>query len=218
MGTRLQARKIAQQPGSSSYPHRARPLRTFCILGLVSVAALLILSLAGRLLVVDTARPCDVILVLDGENGNRLEKGLQLLNSSFGKELIVDADARQHWLGRTEAERLASSIASRGDVAPRVHVCAMTAATSTFTEAKEVERCIQPIPATKITIVTSDFHTRRALSIFRHVLPRYQWAVAPVEDPDTFGTPSWRHVQWLCTTMHEWQKLVWWEAVERWTA
>src|SRR6476646_657059 len=47
--------------------------------------------------------------------------------------------------------------------------------------------------AHRILIVTSAYHTRRALAIFRHRLPQYQWSVAAAPDESAYGTDWWRH-------------------------
>ena len=70
--------------------------------------------------------------------------------------------------------------------------------------------------AKRILIVTSDYHTRRALSIFRHELPGRSFSVAAAYDPAEFGTLWWTHRQWAKILFDEWIRLVWWNAVDRW--
>jgi uncharacterized SAM-binding protein YcdF (DUF218 family) len=67
-----------------------------------------------------------------------------------------------------------------------------------------------------VLIVTSEFHTRRALSIFRRRLPQYEFSVAAAHDPAHFGTAWWTRREWAKVTFDEWVKLIWWEAVDRW--
>jgi hypothetical protein len=40
--------------------------------------------------------------------------------------------------------------------------------------------------------------------------------LAPASDPTQFGVEWWRHREWAKNGMKEWQKLAWWEIVERW--
>ena len=68
----------------------------------------------------------------------------------------------------------------------------------------------------RILIVTSEFHTRRALSIFRHEVRGKSFSVAVARDETQFGTRWWTHRQWAKTCMDEWQRLLWWSVVERW--
>ena len=58
--------------------------------------------------------------------------------------------------------------------------------------------------------MTSDFHTRRALSIFREEVPGRSFSVAAAKDETQFGTRWWTHRQWAKTCLDEWMKVVWW--------
>jgi uncharacterized SAM-binding protein YcdF (DUF218 family) len=65
-------------------------------------------------------------------------------------------------------------------------------------------------------LVTSDFHTRRALSIFQKEVPNHIYSVAATLDPGEFGAQWWRHREWAKVNVDEWTRLVWWELIERW--
>jgi uncharacterized SAM-binding protein YcdF (DUF218 family) len=65
-------------------------------------------------------------------------------------------------------------------------------------------------------IVTSEFHTRRALMIARHRLPQYEIHVAAARNPLEFGEAWWTKREWAKTTFDEWTKLIWFEMVDRW--
>jgi uncharacterized SAM-binding protein YcdF (DUF218 family) len=67
-----------------------------------------------------------------------------------------------------------------------------------------------------VLLVTSDYHSRRALEIFRHEVRDYNFNVASSYDDSVFGTAWWRHREWAKTALSEWAKLAWWEAVDRW--
>jgi len=165
-------------------------------------------SLCDPLLVVNNAKPSDAILVLGGdEDALRYQKALSLLAAGYGREMVVDANGASTWWGATEAdlvERYASATAN-------VTVCPLTA-TSTRTEAADANRCLSKLGAKRVLIVTSRYHTRRALSIFSELLPQYQWSVAGVEPPKQASA-------WLAMRkdiMREWCKLLYWELVARW--
>jgi len=64
--------------------------------------------------------------------------------------------------------------------------------------------------------VTSDYHTRRALSVFRKEVPGYSYSVAAASDPVQFGARWWQHRQWAKNNTDEWMRLLWWELVDRW--
>ena len=75
---------------------------------------------------------------------------------------------------------------------------------------------LHPNPISSVLLVTSDFHTRRALSIFKSRLPNYRWSVAACRDDSVFQPDWWRRREWAKTAFMEWTKLIWWEAVDRW--
>ena len=87
---------------------------------------------------------------------------------------------------------------------------------STKDESHDVERCLAGTDAKSILIVSSDFHTRRALSIFRHEIPEASFSTAASRDETQFGTRWWTHRQWAKTCVDEWLRLVWWNTVDRW--
>ena len=53
--------------------------------------------------------------------------------------------------------------------------------------------CFLSLDARRILIVTSPYHTRRALAIFRHRLPQYDWSVTAAPDETAYGTDRWRY-------------------------
>jgi hypothetical protein len=173
---------------------------------------------SGRLLVVDRPEKSDIIIVLAGSNsGVRYEYALGLLRAGYGRELLLDASADLSIYGRTHAQ-LAEQFAGAeaGPLAPHVHVCPIYG-DSTALESKSVANCLAKFPARDALLVTSDFHTRRALSIFSHWLPQFRWSVAAAPDPYFFGSSWWQKREWAKTNLLEWQRLLWWELVERWT-
>ena len=81
-----------------------------------------------------------------------------------------------------------------------------------------MDACLQTLqpPPHSVIIVTDDYHTRRALSIFSNRLPQYHWTAAAADKSYLFGMPWWKHREWAKTYLTEWQKLIWWELVDRW--
>ena len=78
--------------------------------------------------------------------------------------------------------------------------------------------CLQTMqpPPQSVIIATDDYHTRRALSIFRTELPQYRWTAAAARAEFLFGLPWWKNREWAKTYLTEWEKLLWWELVDRW--
>lgn len=181
----------------------------------VLAAALLAFAAnAGRLLVVDAPQPSDVILVLAGETDRRPERALQLLDQGYGRRVVIDvpAAARVYDVSEVQlAERYIQGLRN----AASVRICPIVGL-STRDEARDAGKCLAGEAGSRILIVTSEFHTRRALSIFRHEVRGKSFSVAVAPDDAQFGTRWWTHRQWAKTCVDEWMRLLWWTIIERW--
>ena len=169
---------------------------------------------AGTLLVVDAPQPSDVILVLAGETERRPERALRLLEQGYGRRLVLDVPAEAKMYDFTELE-LAQRYVQQVPQAGSIRVCPIKGL-STKEESRDAEKCLAQESARSVLIVTSDFHTRRALNIFRHELPERTFSVAATLDGTQFGRRWWTHRQWAKTTLDEWLRLLWWTVVDRW--
>ena len=91
-------------------------------------------------------------------------------------------------------------------------------AQSTAGEVVNVAACLGQArgPIHRALVVTSDYHTRRALDIFRARLPQYQWSVAAAYDRDSFARRWWMHRQWAKFCVGEWERYLWWQLIDRW--
>jgi len=186
-------------------------IRVVLVLLLVLVA---IGSQAGRFLVVDAPQRSDAIVVLAGETSIRPAHAVELLRQGMASRLFLDVEANDviYDQPRTAiAQRYVSSLPEK----ERLAVCPITGL-STYGETDDVSRCLQLFGARSVLIVTSASHTRRALRIFRHRLPQYQFTAAAAQDPVHFGILWWSNREWAKTTFDEWLKLTWWELVDRW--
>ena len=171
-------------------------------------------SQAARFLVVDDPQKSDAIVVLAGDTNVRPARALALLRQGMAQHLFLDVVVRDQIYDQRLAD-LAQRYAATLPEGNRVSVCPITGF-STNAESDDVDRCLQSAGARTVLIVTSDFHTRRALMIFRHRLPQYRFSVAAAHDPAQFGNAWWSHREWAKVTLDECMKLVWWEAVDRW--
>jgi hypothetical protein len=180
------------------------------------VAALFIVALgvtSGRFLVVNQPLQSDVIVVLAGETDRRPERGLELLGQGFASRLILDVPAESkiyQWNQAEIARKYVEGLPQAGSIT----VCPIYGH-STRDEAQDVSRCLHGVGARRILLVTSDFHTRRALCIFTRVLPA-DYSVAAAFDASEFGVQWWQHREWAKVNFEEWTKLIWWELVDRW--
>jgi hypothetical protein len=182
----------------------------FIVGGLFKVA---LGATSGRFLVVDQPRKSDVMVILAGETERRPARGLELLDQGFASRLILDVPAGTKIYQWNQAD-LARKYVEDLPQAGLISVCPVYGQ-STREEAKDVARCLQGVSGRSILLVTSDYHTRRALSIFSRVLPA-DYSVAAVFDEREFGMQWWRHREWAKVNFDEWVKLIWWELFERW--
>lgn len=177
-------------------------------------AALLFSLTSGGFLVVNNPQRADVIVVLAGETYRRPNRGVELLSQGYAPRMLLDVPAGEMVYGQNAVD-LAENYIRQLPQSQLVAVCSVFGL-STKTEAQDVARCLQSSGAHSVLVVTSDYHTRRALSIFRHELPQYTIYVASTGDLSQFNPSWWKVRQWSKTNFDEWIRLVWWEAVDRW--
>ncbi len=191
-----------------------RKLTVFLFLLIVLLGFLLF---AGRALVTDNPEKSDVIVVLAGDSiDQRYRRGMELLRAGYGKRLFLDASSDSNYFGHTPAEYAAIFLKEDAhEMESLVSVCPFEE-DSTITETLYVAKCLEQFHPQRVLLVTSDFHTARALSIFTHRLPQYQWSVAAAKDDRLFGQRWWQHREWAKIVFLEWLKVAWWNVVDRW--
>ncbi|HUI85268.1 MAG TPA: YdcF family protein [Candidatus Binatia bacterium] len=181
------------------------------------VGAFLFLN-PGGYLVVNSPEKSDAIVVLAGDAADaRYWRGLELLRAGYAQHVLVDATMGITY-GHSYADLAAEFVArTAGQEASQVSVCPV-AGDSTKDEAQQVNSCLQRLepPPRSVIVATDDYHTRRALSIFRKELPQYRWTAAAAHNTFFFGQPWWKNREWAKTFLMEWQKLLWWELIDRW--
>jgi hypothetical protein len=181
---------------------------------LVLLILLALASQAARVLWLDDPQKSDVIVVLAGETSLRTARGLELLRQGKAPSMWIDVVARDRIFGESLVTIAQKYVASLPE-ANQLRVCPLNGL-STAAETMDVKRCLQPFEVHRVLIVTSGFHTRRALATFRHRLPQYEFSVAAVHDPTQYGTAWWTSREWAKSTFDEWTKFLWWEVVDRW--
>jgi hypothetical protein len=191
---------------------------------LLVVVSLALGSQAGSWLVLDNPQPADAIVVLAGETEQRPAKGLQLLDKGLAPRMFLDAPAGSRIYRWSQLE-LAQQYLNGLPEAQLLTACPIVGL-STRDEARDFASCLATSPSIngmairtqvrRVLLVTSDFHTRRALAIFRHEIPEVQFSAAAAYDPAQYGAQWWQHRQWAKTFFDECVRLVWWHAVDRW--
>ena len=188
--------------------------KLWLVLTLLLFFAMAFVATSGGFLVVNNPKPADIIVVLAGETERRPSRALELLGQQYAPKVMLDVQDDAKIYSRTTmqlAQEYVAQLPQRDSIA----ICAITAL-STRGEAYNVRKCLQSTHARDVLLVTSDFHTRRALSTFSRELPEYRFSVAAAYDPQQFGPDWWRRRQWAKTNLGQWLRLVWWEFVDRW--
>ena len=185
---------------------------------IVGLAFLIVLAIAGfnsaRWLVVNDPAKSDVIVVLAGETDLRPKLGLRLLQEGYAPVMVIDVPAEQRVYEWTYAD-LAQRWASQMPEAGKIRICPIKGL-STKAEAHDAAECLGTLQPRSVLLVTSDYHSRRALSTFRHELPQIRFSMAAAFDTQEFGFHWWTHREWAKTTLYENMRLAWWELVDRW--
>jgi DUF218 domain len=188
--------------------------RTWVVVLILLAGLALFARDAGKILVIDAPEPSDVIVVLAGETDRRPAHALELLSKGFASRVVIDVPAQAKVYDTMQVE-LAESYIQRLPNAATVSICPIWGL-STRAEAHDVANCLANQTVQHVLIVTSDFHTRRSLSIFRHEVKGKTFSIGAAHDSTQFGTRWWTHRQWAKTFFDEWIRLFWWSAVERW--
>ena len=187
------------------------------VIVVLAVCAFIFLQ-PGKFLIVNNAEKSDAIVVLGGDSADqRYWRGMDLLRAGYARHMFVDAttgvayghsfvDLAKEYIGQTA-----------GANASQVSVCRIVG-DSTKIEAQQVNACLQTMqPAPQSVIIsTDDYHTRRALSIFKTELPQYRWTAAAARAEFLFGLPWWKNREWAKTYLTEWEKLLFWQLWDRW--
>jgi len=197
--------------------------RIVVLLVLAAAAGFYLAPRAASVLVANDPVKSDVILVLAGDaDDSRFWRGMSLMSGGYASHLILDVQAPVNRFGISDTE-LARVFVARN--APGRAVVCEVHGDSTFEEVSAAAPCLQTLHPASVLLVTSDYHTRRALTIFRRLLPQYQWHVAAVGGPSDADTPWertadqwWKNRRWAKTMLDEWQKWTWWFLVDRWRA
>ena len=168
---------------------------------------------AGKLLVIDAPEPSDVIVVLAGETDRRPLLALQLMEQGYGRRELLDVPAKARIYEFAQSELAQKYI--QDHPGKSIGICIIEGL-STRDEARDVAKCLAHEDGGRVLIVTSEFHTRRALSVFRREVAGKTFSVAAARDAGQFGTQWWSQRQWAKTCVDEWLRFLWWKAVDQW--
>lgn len=230
---RLPESSVSVNKDSEVRPRASRLLECYCsfemtigkhriwtslvICGFVIVFVCLFAAEAGRFLIIDKPQHSDLIVILGTDfNDFRVERGLTLLRQGYARQLILDAP---NWTkyGRNQVDAANDYLLRAApDQLGRVHVCRIS--DSTQQEIAQLGSCIRSVAprATSGLLVTTDIITRRTLSTARVMLPQLQWSIAAAQ-ASKVDQQWWQNRERAKNVFIEWQGLLWWEIVGRWT-
>jgi uncharacterized SAM-binding protein YcdF (DUF218 family) len=182
-------------------------------IGLIVLAALVLLlflfrdplfSAAGHWLVVsDTLQPANAIIMLSGDDvqGDRAERAAQLYKAGWAPLVVASGAEIRTYLSEADLEMHdleTDGVPSSAILPLRQH------ALYTLQEAHDLLRLAQRMHWTRVIVVTSNFHTRRARYIFRHVFPSsIKVMVTPAPDVNFNPSDWWQTRQGMKTFAHE---------------
>jgi hypothetical protein len=192
----------------------ARKYACLVFFALLAGVSVILAAKAGNFLIVDAPRPSDAILVLAGETDRRPQRALQLLSQGYGKRIVLNVPTNAKLYKFTQIE-LAQKYIQDLPQAASLSICPIDGL-STKDESKDAEKCLQREGAKSVLIVTSDFHTRRALEVFRREFPGREYSVAAARNDEGFGSRWWTHRRWAKTFVDEWLRLIWWKVIDQW--
>jgi uncharacterized SAM-binding protein YcdF (DUF218 family) len=191
-----------------------KKLRTVLIV--LIALALFLFSTSGHFLIINRPQHADAIVVLAGETDRRPALGLQLLQQGYAPRMILDVPANAKIYDETMLQIAQQYVRELPQPQAQSVIICPIYGLSTKAESQDVSQCLKTLGVHSILVVTSDYHTRRALSTFHHELPGTQISVAAATDPQQFGGAWWKHRQWAKLNFDECLRLVWWQAVDRW--
>lgn len=183
---------------------------------LAIVVALLFLTLSYRTVLtaignylVETRAPekADAVLVLAGDfRGARMTRAGELVRDGFAPIALVSGPAEMY--GANEAT-LAIQWASRHGMPESYFQPIFIKAHSTMEEAHAFAPELRKRRIRKLLLVTSNYHTHRAASIFRKVLGN-DVTIRSVAAPDSFFRPDswWHNREGQKTVFYEYSKTI----------
>lgn len=133
----------------------------------------------------------DAVVVLAGGDGERLERGLELMRAGVAPILVISNGTRRDW---TAANELCSSRLVRFTV-----LCPVPRPYSTAGEAATIGRLAEDGQWRSLALVTSDYHLHRARLLFRRCTGATVHGVAADSDSSVAGFVERIAHEWLGT-------------------
>jgi uncharacterized SAM-binding protein YcdF (DUF218 family) len=147
---------------------------------------------------------CDYVMILGGGPDTRPYAASAMMKAGYASNALIPtvlatADVDDGFaLDSHEIYRRV--LVSRGVAATHIEVLDIDA-TSTLDEARALRRFLMSMPDVRVSIVTDDFHTRRARWIFHRILgPRREQVQFVAAPADGLAADNWWQSRLLTTT------------------
>ena len=176
----------------------------FLSLVLLVLGSTILLRLGNFLVVQDTATQSDAIIVLSGGGYERVDKGIELLKAGISDTLIFTGAAFDGTV--SNADTMFDYASHQG--VDKASIVLEHKATNTLENALFTQKLFTPSPKT-ITLVTSQYHQKRASIIFRKVYKNTTIYDAPAHAVFWNVESWWSSNEALHLTLSEVLKIVW---------
>jgi uncharacterized SAM-binding protein YcdF (DUF218 family) len=186
---------VTAERNSSKKSRASRFWGLFFVLAAAAVLAVLfrgpLLGALGSFLVsAGPPQKADIVLVLAGDQaGNRILKAAELVREGYAPQVLVSGPGGNY--GFYECD-LAIPFAVKAGYPESYFLRFEHNARSTLEEAQAAAPELRRLKATRVLLVTSDYHTRRAGNVFRTTLPEFTFYVVASRDRD-FSADGWWH-------------------------
>jgi uncharacterized SAM-binding protein YcdF (DUF218 family) len=181
----------------------------FLILGLLYVSHGFVLEKAGKFLYFkDELKPADVIVILAGEETERVEYGVKLFKEGWArKDKIILAGGPLVWK-YTWASLMKEHAISLG--VPKNAILLEDKSTSTEEDALFTKEILNKYKYKTFILVTSPYHSRRATRIFRKIMGNeIKLISAPAEKSWFRFNKWWERRRDRARVLDEYSKFMW---------
>lgn len=197
----------------SSRPRKRSPLLAASIAVLVLAALLftlnlILVALGGLLITADPLEPSQVVVVLSGGRGDRVDEAALILKEKNAERLVLthpetEQDEHESSSARRQAA-LSAGIPGSDILITAVH------GNSTFSEANEIRRFLEERGVMSALIVTDPYHSFRTRLIFHEIFQgsEVDVYVRPVRNHWYRSTTWWTRTEGWQVTILEYGKLL----------
>jgi uncharacterized SAM-binding protein YcdF (DUF218 family) len=154
-----------------------------------------------------------LVLAGEGTEADRTQAGLALIQTGRVDSLVVSGTPVVGSLFSSAI--LLSALPQETDVRRRV-LEAQHTSRSTVEEAQALIPMLQALGADTVVLVTSNFHTRRAASVFQAIAPEGMHFL-PISSPSFYFAQGWSSREGAKAWLLEWTKTLWWHLKDRWS-